>query len=48
MKLSTVFRGPFRPAPEDPDGKYYLVLDLQTGENVALLGSYARGAKACY
>jgi hypothetical protein len=45
LDLSNMFRSAFRPAGEGQDGKYVLVLTLQTGETVALLGSYARGAK---
>lgn len=45
LELTSLLRRPFRPAGGGQDGKYALVLALQTGEIVALLGSQARGEK---
>ena len=45
LELTPLLRRPFRPTGEGQDGKYALVLALQTGEIVALLGSQARGEK---
>lgn len=45
MDLSNLFRSPFEPAGQDQEGKYFLMIALQTGEAIALVGSYAAGDK---
>lgn len=45
LDLMPLLRGVFDPAGEGQDGKYVMMLALQTGETVALLGSYVRGEK---
>jgi hypothetical protein len=45
LDLMPLLRGAFDPAGEGQDGKYFMILALQTGETVALLGSYARGER---
>jgi len=43
--LSHLFRRPFDPAGEGREGKYVLMVRLQTGETIALLGSHVRGER---
>ena len=45
LELTTLLRGPFRPLGDTQPGMHVLMLTLQTGETVALLGSHGRGAQ---
>lgn len=46
VDLARILRTPFRPAGEGHEDQYLMMVALQTGETIALLGSYTRGRKA--